>query len=93
MENFAEGELGEQQKRQDAARSQALISVANRVIGKDPLTGALSGGKTGDKDYGKVKVWNLNEKKYVTVHPIDAAEMLAGGGVVLDKPENEPEAE
>lgn len=94
MENFAEGELGNEQRRQDAARTQALFSLSDRIIGRDPKTGALSGGKTGDQTYGKVRVWHIKSKQYIILSPIDAAEALAGGGCVLDRPvEDEPETE
>jgi len=88
-----EDEQKEENKIRDAKREQALCSVADRVIGKDPKTGALSGGRAGDRSYGKVRVWFKKQKKYMTMWPVDAAEAIAGGGATLDKPGNEPEAE
>jgi len=94
MENYAEGELGIKQKKEHEAREQALASLANRVHGKDPKTGAMSGGKTGDVNYGKVKIWNLSEKKFDWAWPVDAAERIVSGCATLDKPEEtEPETE
>ena len=80
-------ELEEHNKKRDGAKNAALHSLGFRACGQDPETGALPGGI--GADYGKVKIWNLAEKKYVEMWPVDAAEAIASGGYVLDKPEEE----
>ena len=86
-----EDEKAESNAKRDTAKNAALHSLGYRANGQDPETGALPGGI--GADYGKVKIWNLAEKKYVEMWPVDAAEAIAGGGATLDKPGNEPEAE
>ena len=88
---MSDEEQVEMNKTRDAAREQALHSISyGRVNGADPQTGALSGGKTGDTTYGKVRVWFKKQKKYALLWSVDASEAIASGGAVLDKPENEP---
>ena len=88
-----EEEQQEANKNRDAAKNKALHSIGFRAIGQDPQTGELNGGKTGDTSYGKVRIWHLKEKKFIELWPVDASEALAGGGCVLDKPEDEQEKE
>lgn len=81
-----EDEQKEANQIRDAKRQAGLFSVVDKVIGRDPKTGALSGSKPGDKTYGKVRVWFKKQKKYMTMWPCDAAEAIAGDDATLDKP-------
>ena len=73
METYAEGEKGEQQRERDKLRERNLFSLRDRV---DPET-------------HKVRIWDLNEMKFVEREPIDAAEAISVGSAVLDKPEGQ----
>lgn len=82
-------EVGRLQKQRNKAMQQALASLKGHVIGAD-RQGNLTGGRPGYRSYGKVRIWHNQEKKWLLMRPVDAAELLAAGAGSLDGP---PESE
>ena len=79
----------DEQRQRDQAREQALASLGH-AYGVDS-SGNLRGAKPQDDDYlrhGKVRIWDLSEGRYVDLNGVDAAERIAIGNAVLQKPES-----